>query len=426
MAASLLPRRAVAALFLARQHLARPRTRRLTASSLVGLRGGRGGAADRLHQRGRARPPPHPVEPLRALRPRGRGEDRLPPAAALRVLGPRRLPRACVALPGLAPGDARLLRAQPRLGRLAEDEPPRPAGGRGRDRRRRPPGQRRLRAPARPGLVRGLVELEARRARPRLPVDERAHARPLPLALPQELRPVRAGDARGCRERAADAGGFPPVAPAAVAARPGGGQRDRPADVPHLPAPRRRRAATGPARRPRSGRGRGGRGRGRARPPTSRSPRTCPPSPLPAGGGAPPRGPLCCRPSTRSSGTGTARAACSASTTRWRSTRRATGGSTATTRCRSSTTASSWAGSTPRRTAPSGGSRSGPSTSSPGSRRGTRRPPPPGERSTRMLRSPASARRCGLWRPSSAPSDVTLGRVTPAALAPALRRAVKG
>ena len=37
MAASLLPRRAVAALFLARQHLARPRTRRLTASSLVGF-----------------------------------------------------------------------------------------------------------------------------------------------------------------------------------------------------------------------------------------------------------------------------------------------------------------------------------------------------------------------------------------------------
>jgi uncharacterized protein YcaQ len=37
MAAPLLPRRAVAALFLARQHLARPRTRRLTASSLVGF-----------------------------------------------------------------------------------------------------------------------------------------------------------------------------------------------------------------------------------------------------------------------------------------------------------------------------------------------------------------------------------------------------
>jgi hypothetical protein len=35
MAAPLLPRRAVAALFLARQHLARPRTRRLTASSLL-------------------------------------------------------------------------------------------------------------------------------------------------------------------------------------------------------------------------------------------------------------------------------------------------------------------------------------------------------------------------------------------------------
>ena len=35
MVAPLLPRRAVAALFLARQHLARPRTRRLTASSLV-------------------------------------------------------------------------------------------------------------------------------------------------------------------------------------------------------------------------------------------------------------------------------------------------------------------------------------------------------------------------------------------------------
>jgi len=37
MAAPALSRRAVAALFLARQHLARPRTRRLTASSLVGF-----------------------------------------------------------------------------------------------------------------------------------------------------------------------------------------------------------------------------------------------------------------------------------------------------------------------------------------------------------------------------------------------------
>ena len=172
-----------------------------------------------------------------------------------------------------------------------------------------------------PGLGRGLVELEARRARPRLPVDERAHARPLPLALPQALRPRRAGDARGRRPGAPDPRGFPPLAPAAVAARDGRGQRDRPADVPHLPARRGRREARRPCARP-SRRARSWRSRSRASAAAgSPSPRTCPPSPPPAASGAPPRAPPCSRPSTRSSGTATARAACSATTTRSRSTR---------------------------------------------------------------------------------------------------------
>ena len=116
MVAPLLPRRAVAALFLARQHLARPRTRGLTASSLVAFVEDVGGLQiDSINvvERG------HHLTLWSRFGPYDRASRRparLPPAAAVRVLGSRRLPRPRVALPGLAPGDARLLRAQPRLG----------------------------------------------------------------------------------------------------------------------------------------------------------------------------------------------------------------------------------------------------------------------------------------------------------------------
>ena len=71
-------REAVAALFIARQQLDRPRGRRLTAASLTRFVEERRRTPARLDQRARARPLPHGVEPLRSLRPRDPRPPRLP------------------------------------------------------------------------------------------------------------------------------------------------------------------------------------------------------------------------------------------------------------------------------------------------------------------------------------------------------------
>ena len=398
-----------------------PAPHRLLAA---GVRGGRGGAPARLHQRGRARPPPHAVEPLRTLRPPDRGPDRLPSAAPLRVLGPRRLPGAGVALPGLAPGDARLLPAQSGLGHAGSGGTAASCGrSRTRSPRSGPMGSADFEHRRAPGSAGGWWNWKpAAHALDFLWMSGRTlvHSRPhfqkrfdlaervMPEALAREpltregfrrwhlrqsLRAMgaaseadlrmyltyprtAAGDRRRALRAALDAGEVVEVE-VAGRARPLAGAR------------------RGPARP------------GRRRP-------QAPPPPAPP----------CSRPSTRSSGTATARVACSATTTRWRSTRRATGGCTATTRCRSSTTASSSAGSIPRPTAPRGGSRSRPSTSSRGSRRGG----PPAASWGAVDRDAALAGIGEALRSLAAfvgAEDVTVGRVTPAALAPALRRAVK-
>ena len=67
-----LPRAAVAALFLERQHLARPRAAALTAARSAPLRRGRRRPPARFDQRARARALPDGLEPLRPLRPRER------------------------------------------------------------------------------------------------------------------------------------------------------------------------------------------------------------------------------------------------------------------------------------------------------------------------------------------------------------------
>src|SRR5207244_8003961 len=137
----------------------------------VSVRRGRRWRAAGLDQRAVSGALPDAVEPLRALRARPARSARVPPAAAVRVLGPRGLPGADLDAAVVATCDARLSGAAHRLVRLAAAQRADAAAGPRRDRAQRADGQRRLRGASR-GRRRRLVELEARAARAALPLDE--------------------------------------------------------------------------------------------------------------------------------------------------------------------------------------------------------------------------------------------------------------
>ena len=337
MTAARSRRDAAAALFLERQHLDRAaRPARCRRRGLARFVERRRRPPDRLDQRGRPRALPDGVEPLRPLRSR-ETLDRL--IYRRRVLFeywahaacfvPRRGPRR------LAPRDARLphaahrldawLRKNPKLLRVVEDA----------IRERGPLGNADFQQ-TRPGRRR-LVELEAGDARAPLPVDERTLADPLARALPEALRPGRARAARAREHRAAErrrssrAGTCGSRCARHGRARPSADLR-RYLTFPRTPRAERRSRASEAAARGRGGRDRR---RGRARAAGSRCAEDLPGARARRRGVAPPRAaPRCCRRSTRSCGTASARARCSASTTASRSTRPATSACTATTRCR--------------------------------------------------------------------------------------------
>src|SRR6266545_3344364 len=229
------------------------------AGPTLPLRRGRRRDPDGLDQRPRSRALPHGVEPLWTLRSRDPRPTRLRPPAPLRVLGTRRVPRADVDPGVVAPRDARLPGAPYRLVRLAAAERQGAGPGEGGCRRQRADEQRGLRGPSAGGRRR-MVELEARPARPALPVDDgRAH-HPIAASLPQALRLARARDAGRRRRRAGLARGVRAMAPGALAARDGRGDRGRPPELPHVPAVCAGHAADRAARDARGGRGDGHRG----------------------------------------------------------------------------------------------------------------------------------------------------------------------
>src|SRR3989449_1957221 len=108
----------------------------------VSVRRGRRWRAAGLDQRAGSGPLPDAVESLRALRARPARSARLPPAAAVRVLGPRGLPVADLDAAVVATRDARLSGAAHRLVRLAAAQPADAAAGPRRPRAPRAQGQR--------------------------------------------------------------------------------------------------------------------------------------------------------------------------------------------------------------------------------------------------------------------------------------------
>src|SRR4030095_16697363 len=102
---------------------------------------------------------------------------------AVRVLGARGLPDRDGRLSRVAARDARLPLPLARLAELAQEETQDDRERGRRDREGRPARQLVLRAPPRARCGR-LVELEARGARTRFPVDDRAHLRALAPAFP--------------------------------------------------------------------------------------------------------------------------------------------------------------------------------------------------------------------------------------------------
>ena len=167
-----LPLRGVAALFLERQHLRRPRARALTPGRLVRFAEDVGGIQlDSINVIERAhhltlwsRFGPYDREPLERLVYRRH--------VLFEYWAHARVPGAARDTSAVAAGDARLLRPAQRLGQLAPEEPQgRPAGGSARS-ANGPARQRRFRGRRAPRRER-LVELEASAACARLPVDER-------------------------------------------------------------------------------------------------------------------------------------------------------------------------------------------------------------------------------------------------------------
>ena len=301
------PLRAVAALFLERQHLARPRARRLTPRAARPVRRGRGGAPARLDQRARPRALPHALEPVRALRAGAARPPRLPAAAALRVLGARGLPGAGVASRRCGAGRCWT------TGSATPAGPPGSGGTAGRSTSSRTPSA--TNGPAgtadfehrRPGGRARLVELEARPARAPLPLDDRGARRALAPALPEAVRPRRARPAGLAGRRAGlSTDGFRAWHVERSLHAMGGGDRHGPHALPHLPAHGAGHPPRGPPAPRRGGRGRGDRGPGLPRPLARPGAATFRRSGAPPGD-APDRAARPCSPrSTRSSGTASA------------------------------------------------------------------------------------------------------------------------
>src|SRR2546426_11719808 len=88
-----------------------------------------------------------------------------------------------------------------------------------------------------------MVELEARPARPALPLDDGRSHRALTAPLPEALRSDGARVPRRARPRRGHVGSVPALAPGALVARARRGDRNRPDPLSHLPAARTRRAA---------------------------------------------------------------------------------------------------------------------------------------------------------------------------------------
>ncbi len=107
-----------------------------------------------------------------------------------------------------------------------------------------------------------MVGLAPRAPRAPPPLDDGRPRHPLAPALPEALRPHRAGPGRGARRPPGDRRGVPALASRALSPRDGRGHREGSRRLPHLPA-RRRHGPTdglrGHARAGRGGAGRGGR-----------------------------------------------------------------------------------------------------------------------------------------------------------------------
>ena len=154
--------------------LTRPRTRRLARPRSWPFVEDAGGLQlDSINVVDRA-PPPDALEPVRPLRSPQRRAHRLPAPAAVRVLGPRRVPRPGHHLPR---GGARCSTTAPRtsagrgwLARTAACSPRSRRRSRERARSAAPTSSTRARHGRR------LVELEAGDARARLPLDDGARS----------------------------------------------------------------------------------------------------------------------------------------------------------------------------------------------------------------------------------------------------------
>src|SRR5262245_17719151 len=154
----------------------------------------------RLDQRPRPRSLPDGMEPIRPVRSGVARPSGLPPPAALRVLGARRLPGSGRSPAVVAARDARLSEPPYRMVGLAAAQRKDAAHGAGSRPGQRADGQRRFRG-APPGRRR-LVVVASGAARPPPSLDDgRAHD-PLATALPEALRPAGARAARRPRRRA--------------------------------------------------------------------------------------------------------------------------------------------------------------------------------------------------------------------------------
>ena len=223
------------------------------------LRRGRRGGPARLDQRARARAPSDALESLRGLRPARPRAPGVSTPRPVRVLGARRVPRACRAPRALAPRHARLrLRQEPRVGQLAAEERP----DLGPSRRRSETGAARQRGFPRPrAAARRAGGAGSRRQHAldylwmsgRTLVQSRRHFQKR-FDLAERVLPAAPASSRL-------SGGVPALAPRRSLHAMGGGDRSGPAPVPLVPAHGRRSVGA-----PRSGAARRGRRRGGRRP----------------------------------------------------------------------------------------------------------------------------------------------------------------